>query len=61
MRKIMEKTVPQKGIVKVAFYADDGYTDIIPYSLSLSDDAFFAFRINGEPLPAEQRGFILLI
>jgi DMSO/TMAO reductase YedYZ molybdopterin-dependent catalytic subunit len=57
----MEKTVPQKGIVKVAFYADDGYTDIIPYSLSLSDDAFFAFRINGEPLPAEQRGFILLI
>jgi hypothetical protein len=53
LRKVIERAAPQKGIVKTAFYADDGYTDSIPYSLSLSEDVFLAYRMNGEPLPKE--------
>jgi len=49
VRKIIEKAVPKKGIVKTAFYAEDGYSDSISYSLSLSDDVFLAFRMNGDP------------
>ncbi|HAG49916.1 MAG: hypothetical protein A2X87_03720 [Deltaproteobacteria bacterium GWC2_42_51] len=51
LKKIIERAVPKKGIVKTVFYADDGYSDSIPYSLSLSEDVFLAFRMNGEPLP----------
>ncbi|MGD0886033.1 MAG: molybdopterin-dependent oxidoreductase [Thermodesulfovibrionales bacterium] len=39
--------------MKTAFFAEDGYSDSIPYSLSLSDDVFLAFRMNGEPLPTK--------
>jgi DMSO/TMAO reductase YedYZ molybdopterin-dependent catalytic subunit len=53
LRKIIEKALPQKGIVKTVFYAEDGYSDSIPYSLSLSEDVFLAYRMNGEPLPAK--------
>jgi DMSO/TMAO reductase YedYZ molybdopterin-dependent catalytic subunit len=61
LRKVIEKASPAKGpekgpergIVKTVFYARDGYTDSIPYDLSLSDDVFLAFRMNGEPLPRE--------
>lgn len=52
LKKIIEKAVPRKGIVKTAFFAEDGYSDSIPYLLSLSDDVFLAFRMNGKPLPA---------
>ena len=51
LRKILEKSVPRKGIVKTVFYAEDGYSDSIPYPLSLSEDVFLAYRMNGEPLP----------
>jgi DMSO/TMAO reductase YedYZ molybdopterin-dependent catalytic subunit len=51
LRKIIENAVPRKGIVKTAFFAEDGYSDSIPYALSLSDDVFVAFRMNGDPLP----------
>ncbi len=56
LRKIIEKAVPGEGIVKTAFHAEDGYSDSIPYSLSLSDDVFLAYRMNGEPLP-RQHGY----
>lgn len=56
LRKIIEKAVPKPGIVKTVFYANDGYSDSIPYRLSLSDDVFLAFRMNGKPLP-RQHGF----
>jgi DMSO/TMAO reductase YedYZ molybdopterin-dependent catalytic subunit len=52
LKKIIEKAGPKKGIVKTAFFAEDGYSDSIPYPLSLSEDVFLAFRMNGEPLPA---------
>ena len=51
LRKIIEKAGPKSGLVKTAFYAEDGYTDSIPYQLSLSDDVFLAFKMNGEDLP----------
>ena len=51
IKKILEKAVPRKGIVKTVFHAEDGYSDSIPYSLSLSEDVFLAYRMNGEPLP----------
>ena len=51
LKKVIEKAVPRTGIVKTAFFAEDGYSDSIPYPLSLSEDVFLAFRMNGEPLP----------
>ena len=51
LRKIIERAVPKSGLVKTVFYAEDGYTDSIPYSLSLSDDVFLAFKMNGADLP----------
>jgi hypothetical protein len=53
LRKIIERAAPKEGIVKIVFYAEDGYSDSIPYSLSLSDDVFLAFRMNGEPEKCE--------
>lgn len=53
LQKIIETAEPGKGIVKVAFYAEDGYSDSIPYPLALSDDVFLAFGMNGMLLPKE--------
>lgn len=58
LNKIISRAKPGKGIVKTVFYAEDGYIDSIPYDLSLSDDVFLAFGMNGKPLP-EQHGFPL--
>ncbi len=58
LKRIIGKAVPKKGAVKTVFYAEDGYTDSIPYELSLSDDVFLAFKMNGESLPPEH-GFPL--
>lgn len=51
LRKVIEKARPKSGLVKTVFYAEDGYTDSIPYELSLSDDVFLAFKMNGTDLP----------
>jgi DMSO/TMAO reductase YedYZ molybdopterin-dependent catalytic subunit len=53
LKKIIERASPKQGIVKTVFYADDGYSDSIPYALSLSGDVFLAFKMNGKPLPKE--------
>lgn len=53
LRKVLERAGPKKGIVKAAFFAEDGYSDSIPYGLALSDDVFLAWRMNGEVLPQE--------
>lgn len=58
LNKIIRKAKPRKGIVKTVFHAEDGYTDSIPFELSLSDDVFLAYRMNGEPLP-QAHGFPL--
>jgi DMSO/TMAO reductase YedYZ molybdopterin-dependent catalytic subunit len=51
LRKVIERAVPRGGLVKTVFYAEDGYTDGIPYKLSLSKDVFLAFKMNGKDLP----------
>lgn len=58
LKKVIERAVPKGGLKKSVFYGADGYTDSIPYALSLSDDVFLAFRMNGEPLP-KKHGFPL--
>lgn len=58
LKKVIERAVPEKGIVKTAFFAEDRYSDSIPYALSLSEDVFLAFSMNGEPLP-DVHGFPL--
>ena len=60
LRKVIERAAPRAGIVKTAFFAEDGYSDSIPYPLSLSDDVFLAFKMNGEPLPG-QHGYPLRV
>jgi len=56
LNKIIERAAPKGGLMKTVFYSEDGYVDSIPYPLSLSDDVFLAFRMNGEALP-KQHGF----
>jgi DMSO/TMAO reductase YedYZ molybdopterin-dependent catalytic subunit len=51
LKKILDMARPRPGIVKAIFFAEDGYSDSIPYSLAASPDVFLAFRMNGEPLP----------
>ncbi len=58
LKKILDQARPGAGIVKAAFFAEDGYTDSIPYSLAQSGDVFLAYRMNGEPLP-KQHGYPL--
>jgi len=60
LKKIIRKAIPQKGIVKTVFYAEDGYSDSIPYQHSLSEDVFLAFKMNGESLPRDH-GFPLRV
>ena len=58
LRKILDLARPRTGIVKAAFFCEDGYSDSIPYDLARSDDVFLAWRMNGEPLP-RQHGYPL--
>ena len=51
LKKVLERAKPESDIVKTAFSAADGYSDSIPYELSLSEEVFLAFRMNGAPLP----------
>jgi DMSO/TMAO reductase YedYZ molybdopterin-dependent catalytic subunit len=51
LRKVIERARPGNNLVKTVFYAEDGYTDSIPYTLSLSNDVFLAFKMNGKDLP----------
>ncbi len=51
LKKIIERAGPRAGLVKTAFHAGDGYTDSIPYDLSMSEEVFLAFAMNGKPLP----------
>ncbi|MFA5353667.1 MAG: molybdopterin-dependent oxidoreductase [Thermodesulfovibrionales bacterium] len=52
LKKIIDMAGPRAGIIKTAFHAEDGYSDSIPYNLSLAPYVFLAWRMNGEPLPA---------
>ncbi len=58
LKHILDKAVPKSGIVKAVFFAEDGYSDSIPYGLARSEDVFLAYRMNGENLP-RQHGYPL--
>jgi DMSO/TMAO reductase YedYZ molybdopterin-dependent catalytic subunit len=60
LRKVLDAAGPRKGIVKAAFFAEDGYGDSIPYTLARSGDVFLAYKMNGEPLP-KQHGYPLRV
>ncbi len=51
LARILKQAQPGAGLVKIAFHAEDGYSDSIPYDLALSGDVFLALRMNGEALP----------
>ncbi len=51
LRKVLDRAGPRGGVVKAAFFAEDGYADSIPYGLAVSEDVFLAWRMNGEDLP----------
>lgn len=53
LKKILDRAQPKGSIAKAAFFAEDGYSDSIPYNLAESEDVFLAFKMNGEPLPRE--------
>jgi DMSO/TMAO reductase YedYZ molybdopterin-dependent catalytic subunit len=53
LKRLIEQAGPGKGVTKVACYAEDGYSDSIPYALATSGDVFLAFAMNGDPLPAK--------
>lgn len=53
LRNILDRAHPKHGIIKAALFAEDGYSDSIPYSLAQSDNVFLAYRMNGEYLPPE--------
>ena len=58
LKKILDRAQPKSGISKAAFFAEDGYSDSIPYALAQSEDVFLAYKMNGEPLP-RQHGYPL--
>ena len=51
LKRIIDLARPAPGIVKAALFAQDGYSDSIPFSLAVSGEVFLAWRMNGEPLP----------
>ncbi len=53
LKKILDLAQPSSGIMKAALFAEDGYSDSIPYDLARTEDVFLAWRMNGEPLPKD--------
>jgi len=53
LKKVLDMARPSKGIIKAAFFAEDGYSDSIPYTLARSEDVFLAWKMNDERLPRE--------
>ncbi len=58
LKHVLDKAVPKSAVIKAVFYAEDGYTDSIPYTLARAEEVFLAFRMNGEFLPP-QHGYPL--
>jgi DMSO/TMAO reductase YedYZ molybdopterin-dependent catalytic subunit len=58
LKKVLGLARPKPGVVKVVFYAAEGYTDSIPFNMAMDGEVFLAYRMNGEPLP-KKHGFPL--
>ncbi|MDP2949177.1 MAG: molybdopterin-dependent oxidoreductase [Chloroflexota bacterium] len=53
LRDLLDRAKLKPGVVDVACFSDDGYSDSIPLSLALNSDVLVAYEMNGEPLPRE--------
>ena len=53
LKRILDEAGLREGVVDIALYAEDDYSDSIPLEKALSDDVILAYQINGETLPDE--------
>jgi len=53
LRELLNTAKLKPGVVDVACFSDDGYSDSIPLSLALDPDVLVAYEMNGVPLPRE--------
>jgi DMSO/TMAO reductase YedYZ molybdopterin-dependent catalytic subunit len=51
LRDVLAQAGVRDGVVDVALYADDDYSDSIPLEKAMEPDVILAYEINGEPLP----------
>lgn len=58
LRTILEMAGVRDGVVDVALYAEDDYSDSIPLEKAMEDDVILAYELNGETLP-DEHGFPL--
>ena len=56
LRHILEMASMRESARKVAFFAEDGYSDSIPVSQALRDEVLVAYEMNGQPL-TDKHGF----
>jgi DMSO/TMAO reductase YedYZ molybdopterin-dependent catalytic subunit len=53
LRDLLDRAKLKPGVVEVACFADDGYSDSIPISLAMEPEVMVAYEMNGEPLSRE--------
>jgi DMSO/TMAO reductase YedYZ molybdopterin-dependent catalytic subunit len=60
-RAICDLTKPRPEATHVLVHAEEGFTTNVPLPDLLTDDVLFAFKHDGEPLPAEHGGPLRLV
>jgi hypothetical protein len=50
LRTLLEEAKPSADVIKVAFYAADGYSTDLTIETAMRDDIILAYEINGNPL-----------
>ena len=53
LRAFLERARLKPGVVDIAFYAQDGYSESIPLEMAMRDEVMVAYEMNGEPLPSK--------
>ena len=53
LRAFLERARLRPGVVDIAFYAQDGYSESIPLEMAMRDEVMVAYEMNGEPLPSK--------
>ena len=56
LRLLLERAQLDPSVKRLAFHAEDGYTDSFPLDYALRDNVLVAYLMNGEPLP-DDHGF----
>ncbi|HEX5484013.1 MAG TPA: sulfite oxidase-like oxidoreductase [Terriglobia bacterium] len=60
-RTIYEMTAPKPDATHAMVHCEEGYTTNVPLADLLEDNVLFAYRHDGEPLPAEHGGPLRLV